>query len=90
MRPTNYVRISTAARPTERNKSSTVLKGHDKQTVVCFSSLIENEIEIAAELDKRQDAVGCIDPQQLPVTDDIVYVFKTTMIRKTAGGMRAT
>lgn len=66
----NYVRISTVLRPTKRNKCTTVLESHDKQSVGGCDSSIEDEIEIDAELDKCQNAAGRKDPQQLSSTDE--------------------
>lgn len=52
-RPANYMRVSIVARPAKGNKSTTVLEDRGMQKTAGRASLVENEIEIDAVLDKR-------------------------------------
>lgn len=64
-RPATNVRISLVASPSKRNMSNTFLENRGKRSTAGCASLMEDEIEIVAEIDKRQSAVGQIDPCQL-------------------------
>lgn len=69
--PATYVKVSTSARRIKTNKSSTFLESRDRALAAVFVSLMEDGMEIDAELGKCQNAAGKIETQQVSRTDEV-------------------